>query len=37
MLVANITSKIPTMGECVAHLKFRELLETLRFVTNIYG
>lgn len=27
MLVANFTSRIPNMGECVAHIKSCELLE----------
>lgn len=35
MLVANFTSRIPNMGESVAHVKFRELLESLR--ANILG
>lgn len=35
MLVANFTSRIPNMGESVAHVKFRELLESRR--ANIFG
>lgn len=34
MLVANFTSRIPNMGECVAHVKSCELLE-VRQVANI--
>ena len=37
MLVAEFTSRIPNMGECVAHLKPCELLEILQPVTNING
>ncbi len=33
MLVANFTSRIPNMGECVAHIKSCELLE-VRHATN---
>lgn len=33
MLVASFTSRIPTMGEKFAHLKFCELLETHRLLT----
>lgn len=36
MLVANFTSRIPTMGELFAHLKSCELLEARR-LTNILG
>lgn len=35
MLVANFTSRIPNMGECVAHVKSCELLEAL--YPNIFG
>ena len=35
MLVANFTSRIPNMGECVAHVKSCELLEALH--SNIFG
>lgn len=34
MLVANIVSKIPTMGKTIAHIKSCELLGALQFVTN---
>lgn len=34
MLVANFTSRIPNMGECVAHVKSCELLEALH--SNIF-
>jgi hypothetical protein len=29
MLIASFTSRIPTMGECIAHLKLCELLGAL--------
>lgn len=37
MLIAEFTSRIPNMGECVAHIKSCELLETLHSVINNSG